>query len=374
MAASMSGEQIQALANQLEPINPTGLGRAVQVVAIFLGVVCTIVVSLRIYVRAGLSGASTRIWGVEDYLALFGTLPFLPSVVFAVYAARYGVGSHDNAIPSPLYLIRATEYVIFWEILYFISSTIIKCAIGFTCIRLDRRREIVIPISINMAIMVIIAILALVFVFANCRPLAATWNPALGTCQTFISLQTVSYIVSAIQMVTDWVCAGVPFVIVAGLQMSRRKKVSVICILGLGVFASVATCVRMPYLKYYDTTKYPTDIAYHLGVINITSNIECGLGIIGCSLPPLRKLFKFYYGSSHDGDYKYPRESENALGGSGRGIKLSSISNGNPGYHASARRANSGALELELEDDDSSRMGIMRKTEVHVSSASFRHA
>lgn len=46
----------------------------------------------------------------------------------------------------------------------------------------------------------------------------------------------------------------------------------------------------------------------HLGVINITSNIECGLGIIGCSLPPLRKLFKFYYGSSHDGNYKYPAE------------------------------------------------------------------
>lgn len=82
-----------------------------------------------------------------------------------------------------------------------------------------------------------------------------------GTCQKTLSLQTVSYIVSAIQMATDWVCAGIPFIIVAGLQMSRRKKVSVICILGLGIFASVATCVRMPYLKYYDTTKYPTEIA-----------------------------------------------------------------------------------------------------------------
>lgn len=367
----MSGEQIQALANQLETINPTGLGRGVEVVAICLGVVCAIVVSLRVWVRAGFSGASTRMWGVEDYLAVVGTLPFLPSVVFAVYAARYGVGSHDAAIPSPLYLIRATEYVIYWEILYFISSTLIKCAIGFTCIRLDRRKQIMIPIAVNMAIMVIVAILALVFVFANCTPLAATWNPSLGTCQKTISLQTVSYIVSAIQMVTDWVCAGVPFVIVAGLQMSRRRKVSVICILGLGVFASVATCVRMPYLKYYDTTKYPTEIAYHLGVINITSNIECGLGIIGCSLPPLRKLFKFYYGSSHDGTYKYPRESENALGGSGRGIKLSSMGGNNGGYHASAKRANSGALELELEDDDSSRKGIMRKTDIHVSSSSF---
>lgn len=62
-------------------------------------------------------------------------------------------------------------------------------------------------------------------------------------------------------MTTDWVCAFVPFFIVANLQMSRRKKVSVICILGLGVFASIATCVRIPYAKYYDTKKYPTETA-----------------------------------------------------------------------------------------------------------------
>jgi hypothetical protein len=80
-----------------------------------------------------------------------------------------------------------------------------------------------------------------------------------GTCQKVISLQTVSYIVSAIQMVTDWTCALLPFFIVSHLQLPRRKKVSIICILGLGIFASIATCIRMPYLKYYDTVKYPKE-------------------------------------------------------------------------------------------------------------------
>jgi hypothetical protein len=120
-------------------------------------------------------------------------------------------------------------------------------------------------------------------------------------------------------MVTDWAFSLIPFVIVANLQLSRRKKVSVICILGLGVFASVATCVRMPYLQYYDVEKYPTETlcksknrgpgAYtnesprpldHLGAIVITSNLECSLGLLACALPPLRKLFKFYYGSTHE--------------------------------------------------------------------------
>lgn len=103
----------------------------------------------------------------------------MPAVVFAVLAARYGVGSHDADLPSPLYLIRASEYQVYWEVLYFISSTIVKCAVGFACIRLDSRKRVSVILSINMLVMVVIAILALVFVFANCKPFAATWNPAL---------------------------------------------------------------------------------------------------------------------------------------------------------------------------------------------------
>lgn len=36
----------------------------------------------------------------------------------------------------------------------------------------------------------------------------------------------------------------------------------------------------------------------HVGPIVICSNVECSFGIIACSLPPLRKLFKTFYGSS----------------------------------------------------------------------------
>ncbi|VUC30765.1 unnamed protein product, partial [Clonostachys rosea] len=367
---SMTGEQIQALANALPSLTPKGLGRAVEVVAILFGVISLIAVSLRIWVRSGFSVASARHWGIEDYMVLLGILPFIPAVVFAVLAARYGVGSHDVDIPSQLYLIRASEYQTYWEVLYFISSTIIKCAIGFTCVRVDSRRRVCVPLYVNMATIVIVAILALTFVFANCVPVAATWNPALGKCQDKISLQTVSYIVSVIQMVTDWACAIIPCFIVAGLQMSRRRKVSVIVILGIGVTASIATCIRMPYLKYYDTKKYPTEIGYHLGVISITSNLECSLGIIACSLPPLRKLFKFYYGSSsRDAQYKYKytrEQSENALGSSGPGIRLDSINKHDRPFH-SAKVTASGFRELGTDDDDSSRKGIVRKTDIYVS-------
>lgn len=76
MAASMSGEQIQALVYELKrstlpaPVVPW------RSLLFSWGVLCALVVSLRVHVRAGLSGASTRTWGVEDFLAVVGTVSF----------------------------------------------------------------------------------------------------------------------------------------------------------------------------------------------------------------------------------------------------------------------------------------------------------
>jgi hypothetical protein len=69
---SMTGEQIQALANDLPPLTPKGLGSAVEVVACLFGAISLLAVSLRIYVRSGCSVASSRHWGIEDYLVLAG--------------------------------------------------------------------------------------------------------------------------------------------------------------------------------------------------------------------------------------------------------------------------------------------------------------
>jgi hypothetical protein len=103
----------------------------------------------------------------------------LSPVVNAHLVARYGVGSPGTNILNQIYLVRTTEYQTYWELLYFTSSTIIKCAIGSTSLRLYRRNPVVFSICVNMSIMVIVTVLALAFVFANCKPFNATWNPAL---------------------------------------------------------------------------------------------------------------------------------------------------------------------------------------------------
>lgn len=177
---SVKGEALQTAVYKLGPLTPGGIGPAAQGVTILMGILSAVVVGLRVWVWSRYSGASTRVRGPEDYLVVLGTLPFLPAVAFAVRAAAYGVGSHDADLPSSLlYQVHAAEYEVYWELLYFVSSTMIKSTIGFACMRLDRRKRILVPILVNMSIMVVVAALTIIFVFVNCTPFAATWNPYL---------------------------------------------------------------------------------------------------------------------------------------------------------------------------------------------------
>lgn len=105
--------------------------------------------------------------------------------------------------------------------------------------------------------------------------------------------------------------------------MPKRRKVSVQIILSLGVFGSAAGLVRLGYYHAYDTDKYPNEslckrcLPFPLektkscpklltilsdvdnwGHIILWSILEAGLGIISCSLPPLRQLFKKFYQDS----------------------------------------------------------------------------
>jgi hypothetical protein len=61
-----------------------------------------------------------------------------------------------------------------------------------------------------------------------------------------------SYLVSVMSLITDWTCSLLPCFVVWNLQMKSRLKASVCGVLALGMVASAATIVRLPYLKYYN--------------------------------------------------------------------------------------------------------------------------
>ncbi|KAF7541436.1 hypothetical protein G7054_g643 [Neopestalotiopsis clavispora] len=118
---------------------------------------------------------------------------------------------------------------------------------------------------------------------------AASWGEVKGECMDVGVLITLTYVVSGLNIATDWSVALLPIGILWKLQMPRKVKIAVSFVLGLGVFSSVATIVRLQYSSAYTAT---TDYLVGLGHLIEWTVIECDVAIIAGSLPMLRHLIK----------------------------------------------------------------------------------
>lgn len=101
--------------------------------------------------------------------------------------------------------------------------------------RITPRRRYCIPLWGVIGLALIAAITTDIAVLAQCRPVAATWDPSIGTCANPAVITGVSYFISAVSVLTDWTCAILPAFILWDVQLRWRIKVSVAIVLALGV-------------------------------------------------------------------------------------------------------------------------------------------
>ncbi|KAM0489827.1 hypothetical protein ACHAP8_012177 [Fusarium lateritium] len=261
----LTGEEIADIAYAQDSIPPSGLGAICEVLIYVFGVICTIVVALRVYVRMFKIQNDVK-WRLNDYLAVIGFLPYIPAAVLGALSVHYGVGATDEYLDKfemrNFITVRGMEYLILYELIYYASSTITKFAIAVTILYIcvDRRYKYI--MYGIMCIMTVTAAICVVWFFVNCVPFQGYWNPGAGECKSADGFLNLSYVGTSAQVASDWACALTPFFIVYSLQMTRRSKIAVVGILGLGVLASIAALMRIISYKYIDIRKYPKD---HMG-------------------------------------------------------------------------------------------------------------
>lgn len=54
---------------------------------------------------------------------------------------------------------------------------------------------------------------------------------------------------SAVSFTADWVLGLLPITLIWTLKMNRRTKISLGCILAIGLLAGIAAIIRIPYIK-----------------------------------------------------------------------------------------------------------------------------
>ncbi|RSL86026.1 hypothetical protein CEP51_003036 [Fusarium floridanum] len=284
-----------------EPIQPEGLALVLLVVTIVFTILAILIAGLRFYVRLSLNA-----FAVEDWLMLAGLILNIAHNASVVVLAYSGIGSRDDVITVGMQY-KIGLWTIIWQFIYVLDGAIIKSSIIWTLLRLAKDLNkiytkilwglfgfswIVWQISWPVAIF-------------QCKPVAAAWGEP-GDCtsgQTVIL--RVSYFVSASNIFTDISTALVPMFLLRRLQMPKRTKLMTMGVLSLGVFASVATTIRITYTWAYTapsgrfcTFNNPlimnksNNTLDEIGKIVLLTVLECDLGIIAGSMPMLRRLIR----------------------------------------------------------------------------------
>lgn len=123
----------------------------------------------------------------------------------------------------------------FWQIFYISGSVFIKASICATLARIATQRRYIYTLWGLVVVSVIATLVAISAVLVRCKPVAASWNPALGTCIDQSIIIALTYAVSVINVVTDWAVAVIPVFILWNLQMRKTLKKMIALVLGLGV-------------------------------------------------------------------------------------------------------------------------------------------
>lgn len=111
------------------------------------------------------------------------------------------------------------------------------------------------------------------------------WDSSVkGTCWPQHAVQGLGYTDATLNIATDvFFAVFIPVPLFWDLNVNRRTRVSLIAVLGLGVFACAASIIKIVYL--YNLGNY-SDWLWDSRNISIWHVVELNAGVVAGSLPP----------------------------------------------------------------------------------------
>ncbi|KAI0112966.1 hypothetical protein F4814DRAFT_420117 [Daldinia grandis] len=227
-----------------------GLGSGTLAVTITLCVFSSIIVPLRIWARAK-KGAI----GCDDYLTVIGLITYIFFCVVAIMGCLSGWGATDDAISGKDLTGQMRKNGLRWifvcEATYLVCLPFIKTSICVALLRITSAKRYVIPLWLTIVVGIVGSAVGFGTVISQCKPINVSWEGGPGDCSGLDTVGKMTFAMSTVTIITDWLCAIFPGLILWNLNMKPRVKASLIFVLSLGVLASICTCVRLPYIHLY---------------------------------------------------------------------------------------------------------------------------
>ncbi|KAI1483794.1 hypothetical protein F4774DRAFT_425486 [Daldinia eschscholtzii] len=238
--------------------------------------------------------ARTMIKAQASWDDIFMTLAAIFAIlcsVFVTIAAHYGLGKRIDTITDPYYREEAIKYTVIAPTVSIVSSTLSKISILIFLTRLmgiaATRRHLICLWTLG-AILFILNLLAIIIILRFCSPIEKQWKPQTeGRCMSPAVNFYTGVIPSAYTAFMDIVLAIFPSLIIAKLNINRKMKIGLSCLMGGSIFAAGATIVKI-YFMHAD------NLGDHHDITRSWANISI---LYICEVRPkfLLKVAKFYF-------------------------------------------------------------------------------
>ncbi|UPK91751.1 hypothetical protein LCI18_002686 [Fusarium solani-melongenae] len=239
---------------------------------------------LRAYVRS----VMVKAFGIDDWLMVLGTVFFTLYASFSMTGVTYGTGRHHKDLE--LVQIQTAKmcwwFCYLWYSLSMVSS---KVSIGWFLLRVTTSKIHRWVIYLAMMSTTLSGILFFFVTLFQCSPMSYFWNEEQsGKCINVNVVIALATLYSVFAVISDFIFALLPGLIVWKLQLHKKTKLMLIPLLAMGCVASSAVIARFPYLPKFREG----DFLWNTLDIAIWSSVEQGLAITAGSLATLRPLLK----------------------------------------------------------------------------------
>ncbi|CRK35699.1 hypothetical protein BN1708_001331 [Verticillium longisporum] len=287
-------------------------GGALVATAITFLVLSWVSVILRTYVRAIL----TKAYQADDWLMLVAQLIFTASCVFILAGVDNGLGMHNKALEQSRE-IRALMYQALATATYVLNMMFIKFSVGIFLLRLTTSKGYIWTIYISLAIVMIWTLVIFFWNIFQCHPVQAQWDYTIqdATCVTPDHIVSAAYSISVMTILSDWLYALMPIPMIWKVKMTVPAKISVILLLSLGIFASVATLIRLKFLADLNDLD---DILFAGTDAMVWTLVEPGVAIVAASLVTIRPLLRLFRLHGFESTGRTPGPSGTARSGTQR--------------------------------------------------------
>ncbi|KAI4601143.1 hypothetical protein KJ359_012330 [Pestalotiopsis sp. 9143b] len=262
-----------------------GKSAAVLAVIVIFFVLTYVTVGLRTFTRLYVNKA----FGSDDVMIIVLLVVFTVYLAAQIQGWKHGLGHHEVELTPE---DRSAALMWWWIcfLLYIVCVCLFKIAVGLFLLRVA---VATLHVWILRIIMVGVCICGTGYFFMamfQCHPPRTWWleSPrAPGKCWEDKIVLGMDLAASIINCGGDWVLGILPIFMVKSLNMQRRTKILVGCLLSFAAVGSTATFIRIFFLpKLLDGN----DFLYSSAEVAYLSTVECGVGITAVSIGTLKPL------------------------------------------------------------------------------------